>query len=186
MKNSVRISAGEFKGRFIACHPSPELRPTLERVRESFFNIVNTQIRSAVFIDAFAGSGIMGFEALSLGAKLSVFIDRSFQACQTILQNQKKLSIPQTRVVVKKGDTLSVLAKMINMFPPDLVFLDPPYSPEIGELSLKVVSSCELRDQTVVVLEHHHKFDPDCSSGNLHKVRRERYGESCLTFFQTR
>jgi 16S rRNA (guanine966-N2)-methyltransferase len=126
----MRIIAGKYKGRRLKRPPLTHTRPTTERTRESLFNILSTILeREGVafeqlnVLDVFAGSGALGFEALSRGAQFVTFIDISRQACDTITQNSQHLKVLQN-ITIMQGDARypKKADKQYN-----LIFLDPPY-----------------------------------------------------------
>lgn len=132
----MRIIAGEYKGRRIASVPGDGTRPTTDRVREALASAVAAAFpggfSDAVVLDAFAGSGALGIEALSRGARFCLFYERDRVAARVIEHNLSDLDISKARALLRRGDimkhaesdSLSVLASR----PFDVVFLDPPYA----------------------------------------------------------
>ena len=131
--NQVRIIAGKWRGRKITFADADGLRPTGDRVRETLFNWLQKDCFDANCLDCFAGSGALGFEALSRGAKHVTFIEHNSAAVAHICDNAKMLdAIDDT--TIKACNTLSFLEKQTNdTF--DLVLLDPPYN-------LNLLSQC--------------------------------------------
>jgi 16S rRNA (guanine966-N2)-methyltransferase len=119
----MRIVAGEFGGRVLAV-PRHELRPTTERVREAVMSMLGPHLSGAVVLDAFAGSGAYGFEALSRGAARVVFIELDAGSCKTLEQNARTLKVAE-RVTIHRGAAQRWLPKLTDRF--DLLFCDPPY-----------------------------------------------------------
>jgi 16S rRNA (guanine(966)-N(2))-methyltransferase RsmD len=120
----VRIIAGEFRSRRIAAPPGRATRPMLDRVREALFSSLQPRLADAVVLDLFAGSGSLGLEALSRGARHVRFVERAAPALATLRQNVDALAVRE-RVTIVADDALKAEA----WGPPaDLVFLDPPYA----------------------------------------------------------
>jgi 16S rRNA (guanine966-N2)-methyltransferase len=124
LRNAVRIIAGEWRGRRIRFPDSGELRPTPDRVRETLFNWLQTAVPDARCLDLFAGSGALGLEALSRGARSSVFVERVPAVAAAIRASLTEFKDTRGRVVER--DAVAFLAGPPEPF--DLVFLDPPFA----------------------------------------------------------
>lgn len=127
MKNQVRIIGGEWRGRKLTVPEVPNLRPTPDRVRETVFNWLADIIPGAHCLDAFAGSGAFGFEALSRGAAEVVMVDHSTQVVE-LLQQEKAL-FKAKNAIIYRANMPEQLKKPNKPF--DIVFLDPPYQADI-------------------------------------------------------
>jgi len=121
---TLRIAGGSFRGRILQSPKSRTTRPTLGAVRTAVFNICQTRIEDALFLDLFAGSGAMGLEALSRGAKSALFIDRDQEAISCIVKNIESLGV-EDKTLVLKGDALSHLRRLNKKF--GIIYIDPPY-----------------------------------------------------------
>ena len=152
-QGSVRIIAGKWRGRRLQVPDIADLRPTPDRVRETLFNWLSDFIAGAYCLDLFAGSGALGFEALSRGAKYVVMVDQSKEVVQTLQEELKAFSADNAYVyqaAVPEG-----LQRVPTPF--DLVFLDPPYQKDL------LLPTCEylesqgfLADSAYIYLEAHH------------------------------
>lgn len=131
---TLRIIAGIFKGRLLKAPKADSTRPTQGMLREAVFNILQNQIAEARFLDLFAGSGAMGFEALSRGAAFAVFVEQNRQAFACIKENAHSLQIEnQTELFPMAAErALALLNKQNAKF--DLVYIDPPYDTPISHL----------------------------------------------------
>jgi 16S rRNA (guanine966-N2)-methyltransferase len=121
----MRIIGGQFRGRVLATPPKKGVRPTSSLLREALFNICQNEIEGARFLDLFAGTGAMGFEALSRGAASATFVEREGVAKKCILANAEKLGV---RIELIPGDIFSmlpVLERQGRSF--DIIYADPPY-----------------------------------------------------------
>ena len=161
--------------------PGTEIRPTPDRLREALFNILTPMIEGAVFVDAYAGTGSVGIEALSRGARHVVFIEKNRQAVELIHQNLASLGVAgRTRVIMGAGPThLSGIAA-------DIVFMDPPYPKEheyqasLSALETKPVVFTKPR---LVVVQHSVRFALDEAYGPLLRTRILKQGDNALSFF---
>lgn len=122
--NTVRINAGEWRSRLIKFPDAEGLRPTPERVRQTVFNWLGQDLTGKTCLDLFAGTGVMGFEALSRNAKAVVLVEKTSVVYQSILENKATLQANSAQVL--NMDALNFLGKNQQLF--DLVFLDPPYN----------------------------------------------------------
>jgi 16S rRNA (guanine966-N2)-methyltransferase len=123
----VRIVAGKWRGRFLPVIDGGELRPTPERVRETLFNWLAPRIEGSRCLDLFAGTGVLGLEALSRGAAEAVLVERDRQAADVLTKSIGKLDARSATVVM--GDAIEFLQNA-NARPMDIVFLDPPFAGE--------------------------------------------------------
>lgn len=175
----VRIIAGELKGRRIVAPRGAGTRPTSDRVREALFNIIGP-VDGASVLDLFAGSGSLGLEALSRGARRCVFVDNDSAACRAIRDNIDKLGVADALVIDR--DAVSFArgeAGSGRSF--DLVLIDAPYerwvevSPKLAEAFPNLVS-----EDGLVVVETDSRVEPQLP---LAHVTTRRYGSARLTIF---
>ncbi|MSP86153.1 MAG: 16S rRNA (guanine(966)-N(2))-methyltransferase RsmD [Methylotenera sp.] len=121
--NTVRINAGEWRSRLIKFLDAPGLRPTPERVRQTVFNWLGQDLTGLNCLDLFAGTGVMGFEALSRGALALTLVEKSLVACQALFANKQLLKAEAANILHQ--DALQFLNKNTLKF--NIIFLDPPY-----------------------------------------------------------
>ncbi len=181
----MKIIGGEFRGRRLKTLKSVKMRPTPMRVKEALFNILGNRIVGSSFLDLYAGSGQMGIEALSRGAKEVIFVDNHFAAIRLIhtnlgfLYSGKGLKIPWNNVLRAIGN----LSREKKRF--DIIFLDPPYESRLVKNTLQALAKSDILKTTTLVIAEHHKFlTLDKEIGSLERVRQERYGDTVLTFYQ--
>jgi 16S rRNA (guanine966-N2)-methyltransferase len=122
-KNTVRVIGGLWKRRLLEFPDVPDLRPTPDRVRETLFNWLGQDLTGMVCLDLFAGSGALGFEAASRGAKQVVLVEKDPEALQALRASKALLAAAQVEIV--RGEALAVLAADDRRF--DVAFLDPPF-----------------------------------------------------------
>jgi 16S rRNA (guanine966-N2)-methyltransferase len=130
--SAPRIIGGTMRGRRLEFSPDPRTRPMKDRVRETLFDLVGTRVKGAIALDLFAGSGAIGFEALSRGASRAVFVERHFPTAAALRRSAKALEVTD-RADVRSGDVL-LWAKKLPTAPaplpvdaPWLVFISPPW-----------------------------------------------------------
>lgn len=125
---AVRIIGGKLRGRKLQFPDTEGLRPTLGRTRETLFNWLITQIPGARCLDLFAGSGALGFEALSRGAESVVFVEQEPRACRSLDENIAHLGLTNAQAQVIAKDSIRFLDQLDHRTRPfDLIFLDPPF-----------------------------------------------------------
>ena len=171
--NSVRITAGSLRGRRLAV-PARDVRPTSERARQAYFNIVAERNRGARFLDLFAGSGAFAFEAVSRGAVSAIAVDNSRKNIAAIDAKAKEWNVPV------KG----VVADAIAYRPDgeiDLAYADPPYDFDRYDRLLIAIASYA---PILVAIEHRAGTNAAEGGGaTLPFIRRAEYGEVWITFF---
>ena len=140
MHNQVRIIAGKWRGRKLSFPDVPGLRPTPDRVRETVFNWLMDDITGARCLDLFAGSGALGFEALSRGAKEVVFVDAHARIVQQLQSHQKMLQCDNMQVQHMQAETY--LKSTSKKF--DIIFLDPPFGQNLIEPTCRLIADCNL------------------------------------------
>ena len=168
----MRVIAGELRSRRIKSVPGLEVRPTPDRLREALFNVLALRIPGTIFLDCYAGSGSVGIEALSRGARRAIFVERNGRALEVLRENLKSLGIEGKATVAR------VLSEKHEA---DIAFIDPPYHLE-GEyrsaLETLADTPCEL-----VIAQHATRFALEDRYGRLTKGRVLRQGDNCLSFF---
>lgn len=182
----LRIIAGELRGRRIRVARVDGLRPTGERVREALFSILGDRVRHARVLDAYAGSGALGFEALSRGAASVVFIESAPAAVRELTRSADHLGVA-ARTSVLRGRTLELLGSDGHRAvrgPFDLVFADPPWTAQEGSaVVLGVGQPGVLAGDGLLILERSARESTPETTGLLAPVRTARYGDTALDFF---
>lgn len=134
-KNRVRIIAGQWRSRIVKFPPAAQLRPTPDRVRETLFNWLGQRLDGMACVDLFAGSGALGFEALSRGARRVVMVERDRAVAQALRTSARELQAEGADVV--EGDALRYLAGAGEKF--DVAFVDPPYASDLALQALRAL-----------------------------------------------
>ena len=172
----MRIIAGEFRSRRLESIPGDATRPTADRVREALFNILQTRISGSSFVDAYAGTGAVGIEALSRGAAHAWFLERDRRALDAIRKNLSLLGA-ERRATVLAGKVLVTLERC----PRDIVFLDPPYdnaSEYTGTLTI-----LGEKPPLLTIAQHSVHLPLKDAYGALHRTRTVRHGDNVLSFY---
>jgi 16S rRNA (guanine(966)-N(2))-methyltransferase RsmD len=159
--------------------PNLEVRPTPDRLRETLFNILSPVIRGAVFVDAYAGSGSVGIEALSRGAARAVFIEKSRAAVEVIQENLASLGLRSRSAVV-----CGAAPRWLKGEAADIVFLDPPF-PEENEYASTMGVLGETPPHVWAIAQHSKRFRMEQCYGKLARVREVRQGENVLGFYRS-
>lgn len=146
----MQIITGKFRGRKLRGVPTSETRPTLGRVKESIFDIINDYIPNSVVLDLFAGSGALGIECISRGAEQVVFVDNQKESLSTIKINLKN-DLSQAKLIKANfDDALHQLAKQNIKF--SLVLLDPPFASDYLEKSLYLLHKYSLLEDGAIIM----------------------------------
>jgi 16S rRNA (guanine966-N2)-methyltransferase len=148
-KGSIRIIGGSHRGRKLPVLMAEGLRPTTDRVKETVFNWLMPFIQDSLCLDCFAGSGGLGFEALSRGASHVSFVELNKAAAQQLLENQRLLKSANISIV--NSDVLIFIEKSIKKF--DIVFIDPPFRKNLVEQTAKQLDQHSLADNALIYVE---------------------------------
>lgn len=170
----MRIIAGIYRSRKLTPVPGNGTRPTPDRLREALFNVLQTRLEGKVFLDAYAGTGAVGIEALSRGASRIILIEKRPAAVAVIRENLASLKITTEAVVVR-----SAAGSVLRNYPCDIAFIDPPYelAAEYGAALLQL--QCPL-----AIAQHDSKLVLDGQYGDLRKIRVLKQGDNSLSFFE--
>ncbi|MBU4362623.1 16S rRNA (guanine(966)-N(2))-methyltransferase RsmD [bacterium] len=180
----MRIVAGKNKGNILKSPKDLSVRPTSEKVREALFDILGTSVKETSFLDLFAGTGAVGIEALSRGAREVIFIEKELKCIKIIKENLEKTGNSQNAIVYKIDffSGLKLLVKKNYLF--DYIFLDPPYSIGLVNISLLEIAKLPiLRHNGLVIAQHHKKEKVMENLNNLRLFNQRRYGECYLSFY---
>ena len=178
----MRIIAGSARGRTFDAPEGRSTRPTLDRVREAMFGMIQFDVQGAYVLDLFAGSGALGLEALSRGAEHAVFCDVDRSVCRLIERNLSKLGFSDRADVfcqdaIRLIDRLSAEGRRFS-----IVLIDPPYESGLYVPTLSALaSSGVLEEGCIILVEHSARSAPDFSSLPFDVFAPRRYGDSAVT-----
>ena len=176
----MRIISGKYKGRVLKGYTLKGTRPTMDRVKESLFATINDYLDNSICLDLFAGSGNLGIEALSMGAREIVFVDKEYMASKTIKSNLDMLGTNINATIL----TMDYLKALDNLYPKqfDIIFLDPPYKYHFMTQILEELETYGLLKPGVKVV---------CETDNEEKIetslkllKEKRYGSKWLHIYE--
>lgn len=169
--NTLRIIGGEWRSRKLPVLDAQGLRPTPDRVRETLFNWLQQDIQNSRCLDLFAGTGALGFEALSRGASFVTFVEKNAAVAKQLQANCNLLKTAKAKII--QDDALHFLTQNTENNSYDMIFLDPPYRLGLLESSLKkIISNSLIHGDSLIYAEHEAEESIDWSEFNL-TVKRE-------------
>ena len=175
----MRVITGKSRGRKLFAPPGEEVRPTTDNVKESVFSIIQFGIEGRSFLDAFAGSGQMGIEALSRGAKEAVFVDNSRTSLAAVKKNLALTGLQDSAVVVA-SDTIAYLRSCRRGF--DIAFLDPPYKKGVLQEALALMPDV-MNKSGIIICEHPAEEILPETVGDFAVKKHYRYGKIMISIY---
>ena len=178
----MRVITGKARGVTLKTPEGMHTRPTADRVKEALFSIIQFEVPSARILDLFGGTGQLGIEALSRGAKSAVFVDEREDACRLIKENLRRTKLEQEGRVVR-SDYLAYLKTCRERF--DIIFLDPPYAEVFLENSLKQITEIDiLQSGGIIVAERPLGKDLPWEFSGFTRSKDYKYGKTLLTLYR--
>ena len=178
----MRVIAGSAKGKVLKTPEGMHTRPTADRVKEALFSIIQFDLPGASVLDLFGGTGQLGIEALSRGAKRAVFVDAREDACQLIKENLKRAKLESDASVVR-CDYMQYLNRCKDRF--DIILLDPPYAEVFLENSLKVITEIDiLQSGGIIIAERPLGKDLPYDFPGFTRSKDYKYGQILLTLYR--
>lgn len=178
----MRVITGSARGIQLKTPEGMVTRPTTDRVKEAMFSIIHFDLPGAAVLDLFGGTGQLGIEALSRGAKSAVFVDAGEPACRLIKENLKRTKLEQQGKVVR-SDYLAYLGRTKEQF--DIILLDPPYAEVFLENSLKKITEIDiLRTGGIIVAERPLGKELPWEFEGFTRSKDYKYGKVLLTIYR--
>lgn len=177
----MRIVGGLYSGRKIKSPRGMTTRPTPEVVREALFNILSRKVVGCKFLDAYAGTGAVGIEALSRGACFAAFIERDINAYRILQTNISSLNLMDKAMVLCADviESIKEIERKVDSF--DIIFLDPPYYNNEIDSCLDILQrSSIVRNDSILVIQH--ARDIFFEHKGFGKVKQKKYGKTVITF----
>lgn len=175
----MRVITGSARGRKLKTPSGQDIRPTTDNVKEAVFNIIQFDIEGRRVLDLFAGTGQLGIECLSRGAREAVFLDQSREAVRMVRENLKTCGMNAT---VLQEDALAYLRRGDRF---DLIFLDPPYDADLYEPALETINSVDnLSDGGIIVCEARSERPLPDMKAPYRKVKEYRYGKVKICIYK--
>jgi 16S rRNA (guanine966-N2)-methyltransferase len=176
----VRIVAGTLKGRTLSTPDWPGLRPTSDRLRETLFNVLAPRMTGARFLDAYAGTGAVGIEALSRGAAHVTFVEQDPRAQRLVEANLERCHVENRYAIIRVGFA-GAARRLAGPF--DLLFLDPPYGADTLPQALEIAAPL-VGPGALLVIEHARRDESPESLGPITRSRKLESGDSALSFYR--
>lgn len=185
-RNTVRIIAGKFRSRKINFPNLPDLRPTADRIRETLFNWLQDSAPYGTCLDLFAGSGALGFEALSRGAASVIFVEKNLQAAKSIERNLTLLNIKNAYCYKTSAEQyLKNIQDTEMKF--KVIFLDPPFAEGGLDFYCKLLEECGCLDkESKIYLESPEQLEPESIPDSWNELKSKRAGEVYFYLFESR
>ena len=178
----MRVIAGKAKGIQLNTPEGMLTRPTIDRVKEALFSIIQFEVPGARVLDLFGGTGQLGIEALSRGAASAVFVDSRREACQLIRSNLKKTHLEEQSTVVQ-SDYLDYLNRCRESF--QIILLDPPYAEVFLENAIKKITEIDiLQSGGIMIAERPLGKELPWEFGGYTRSRDYKYGKVILTLYR--
>ena len=178
----MRVITGKARGVQLKTPDGQLTRPTTDRVKEALFSIIQFEIPGTAVLDLFGGTGQLGIEALSRGAKSAVFVDQSEQACKLIRENLKRTKLESQGKVIR-GDYMDYLSRCRENY--DIILLDPPYAEVFLENALKRITEIDiLRSGGIIVAERPLGKELPWEFEGYTRSKDYKYGNTLLTLYR--
>lgn len=181
----MRIISGKAKGTKLYTLEGENTRPTLDRVKESLFNIIQSEIQDSIFLDLFAGSGAIGLEAFSRGAKEVILCDKEEKAVKIIKKNIEKVHSDET-VKIYQMDFEKLLKNNIKKTV-DIVYIDPPYKTEYASKAVKIILENDLlNEESIIIIEtdENERIIKEIKELPIEIIDQRKYGRANLIFLK--
>jgi 16S rRNA (guanine(966)-N(2))-methyltransferase RsmD len=173
----MRVIAGEFRSRALKSLEGLEVRPTPDRLRQRLFDVIAMEVEGAVFLDAYAGTGAVGIEALSRGAERAIFIEKNKNAVAVIEQNLASLKLASRARVIGGSAKIYLAAQKA-----DIAFVDPPY--ELEAEYHTALEGLAGNGTKLVIAQHDRRLQLPEAYGRLQRTREIRQGDNMLSFYR--
>lgn len=178
----MRVITGKARGINLKTPEGLQTRPTTDRVKEALFSVIHFDVPGARVLDLFGGTGQLGIEALSRGAKRAVFVDESEKACKLIRENLKRTRLEQEATVLR-GDYLAYLGRCTEKF--DIILLDPPYAEVFLENALKRITEIDILETGgIIVTERPLGKELPYDFEGYTRSKDYKYGNTLITLYR--
>jgi len=178
----MRITGGALKGRRIKTCRDNSIRPLLSRLRKSLFDVIGERIKGLSFLDLYAGSGAVGIEALSRGARRAVFVEKDPLAARVIEENIASYKL-FSQVKIWRKDVLAFLPILLEGEKFDFIFIAPPYYKKMQNKTLNIIERIEINKATIIVQYSPHE-NINFTRRNMGIVKQKEHGDTILAFLE--
>ena len=184
----MRVIAGKAKGKtlkFPKLSKERNVRPLMDRAKEALFNILGAKVEDCYFLDLFAGTGGVGIEALSRGARIAIFVEKDKKVVETIRENLGNTNLYEFAEIYSLDVLRAIKILSSKGIKFDIIFVGAPYDSFILEKSLGLLTKVELLcENGLIVAEHRHKQVLSEKYGALVRFRESKYGETAFSFYR--
>lgn len=186
----LRVIAGKYKNKKILLPSLKTTRSSKGILREAFFNTIQSDVRECVFVEVFGGSGSIGFEALSRGAKQAVFIEKDRESFKVLKQNAEAIDLQNSTCIL--GSCFEILPLQFEKLKKEshnvIYYFDPPFSiregmEDIYDQTMKLIASVPAESCKMIVLEHMTNLELPEKLGEYEKTKSKKYGKSSLSYY---
>lgn len=171
----MRVISGKYKGKVIKGYDIDGTRPTMDRVKESLFAIIQNYVPNSKCLDLFCGSGALGIEALSNGAKICYFNDKNPEMIKILKENLKTID----NYIIFNKDYITFLEETKEKF--DIIFLDPPYKLNLINKSIEIILKNNLLNNNGIIVCEYEEEEVDC---NLNLLKEKKYGQKKIIIYK--
>ena len=173
----MRVIAGKARRLLLKTVPGFDTRPTIDKIKETLFNVLSPYVEGCNFLDLYSGSGSIGIEALSRGARMSAFVDNNPKAVRVIRENLEHTGLAGDAVVLQKNALAAINELAFRKLKFDIVYVDPPFAKGLYEETLKALAASPIiDDETMVILEtDKHETLPFADESGFEITRRKDY-----------
>ncbi len=180
----MRVISGSARGLKLKAPDGLDTRPTIDRIKESLFNIIANDLYDIDFLDIYSGSGGIGIEALSRGAKCAVFVDFSKESIDVIENNIKAARFAEKACVMKSDvfDAILKLGHQKRKF--DIIFMDPPYKKGLVEKSLSAIFNADILTKDGFIIAEQAAEEPDINVDGFYVFRVKKYNKIKMSFIE--
>ena len=179
----MKVISGKYKGRTLAGYDMAGTRPTMDRVKESLFAIIQQKVKSSIVLDLFSGTGNLGIEALSEGANAAYLVDKNKKAYETIKKNIKTLNIENAYLYcLDYKEALKKLHEEEKKF--DIIFLDPPYKTDYIEKSIERIEKYQLLKEDGIIICESDDMNKIIYSDHFEIVKSKKYGDKFIAILK--
>ena len=175
----MRVISGKYKGKNLLGFDVLGTRPTMDRVKESMFGIIQSRIKDSICLDLFAGSGSLGIEAISNGSTKCYFVDNNIKLINIIKENTKNIN---EEVIILKKDYIEALNYFKNNnIKFDIIFLDPPYKLNLINKSIELIEKYDLLNNNgIIVCE----YESEIFESNYNIIKEKKYGDKFIKIYK--
>ena len=176
----MRIISGIYKGKIIKGHNIEGTRPTMDRVKESLFSMIQLKIKNSVCLDLFAGSGNLGIECISNGSRITYFVDNNIQAIKTLKENLN--TVCEDNIILNKDYNDALNYFINNNIKFDIILLDPPYKLHYINNILNIIYENKLLNKNGIVVGEYE--DENIENNNLGLIKEKKYGSKYIKIYR--